>query len=200
MLQKSKSSLLKAHSRSSFSRLILENAACNGPSLMNSSSSSGVRHGLLFRLTQCLVFAFRLITPMAYIYLSLCICLPWHVIRTCFLLVLSCLPLLVRLLSSGTSHSSSKQDTLIIEKQSAMSAGDVILYLFTLWMCVEALFFLYYWYLFRILHNSNDGLKHLATDRESRMKLVRDCIEAMYCSAQSSTLITPEQYIRKVSR
>jgi hypothetical protein len=55
------SSLLRAHSRGSFGRLLFESGKCNGPDVTSS-------HSLLYRCIQLIVFSFRLITPIAYAY------------------------------------------------------------------------------------------------------------------------------------
>jgi hypothetical protein len=80
---------------------------------------------------------------------------------------------------------------------SYMNGGSLLYSLFTLWMLAEALFFPYYYYLFTYLNNNmNDGLKHYATDRVSRMQLALNCFEAI--SLASGSPESPELYIRKV--
>eukprot|EP01039_Chlorochromonas_danica_P010505 gene10505-11636_t len=58
-------SLLRAPSRGSLERLIFESSHCNGPTV-----SPHAEHSLLFRLIQFVVFVFRLITPLSYLFLA----------------------------------------------------------------------------------------------------------------------------------
>lgn len=57
------SSLLRAHSRGSFGRLLFESEHCHG--------GGGSDRSLLFRITQLVVIVFRSVTPLSYIHLIL---------------------------------------------------------------------------------------------------------------------------------
>jgi len=85
-----------------------------------------------------------------------------------------------------------------VERIVAAFPGGLAVYtVFSAWMLAEVLFFPYYYYLFRKLNNSyNDELKHLCTDRESRMKLVKMCVEGMSMSGPPQD--PPEVHIRNV--
>jgi hypothetical protein len=51
--------------------------------------------------------------------------------------------------------------------------------LLTTWMCVEALFFPYYYYIFNQLNYKSAHLNHYGSTSEKRRKLVADCMDAI---------------------
>lgn len=151
------SSLVKAHSHGSLSRLLLDNVTTRLVDPVTTQSVSW-----MFRLIQLGVFLFRLITPLSYFYTFYFLYQVWVGSRSWW--------------GSSTSW---------------------LLILLDVWMLVEALFFLYYWYLFRHLHTANDDLKHFATCKASRRKLMEDCFAALRTSVINSS-ITAEESMQKV--
>eukprot|EP01031_Cornospumella_fuschlensis_P032819 gene32819-39679_t len=74
--------------------------------------------------------------------------------------------------------------------------GHLVYAVFSLWMVAEALFFPYYCYLFTQLNMPNEDLLHLASDTESRRKLVTQSFQALLASGRESDE-APEVYVRK---
>ena len=71
----------------------------------------------------------------------------------------------------------------------------ILFLIFTLWMISEAIFFPYYYYLFSLLNHNRPSLQHLASNKKSRMRLVKNCFQALRLSAQH---VAPELSVRKV--
>lgn len=190
------SSLLRAHSRGSFARLILESEQCNGPIGQGHNPRS-----ISFRVCQFIVFLFRLVTPFSYIFLLYVFLressprLPnqWQ----------NALQILDKHLFSSLKNPSPTK-VWTFNSISPIHIGiygeySITFTLFTLWMCVEAAFLPYYYYLFTLLNSLNDDLKHFASDRESRRTLVQNCFKALRTAANTAQGQSPEQYIRKVT-
>lgn len=150
-MKRTKSSLIRSHSRDSFSRLVFESEHSNGGGHHNRS--------LVYRFCQFMVLLLRSITPLSYVFLIY----------------------------------------IAIYKVTAdkFSFGCVTYWLLLVWALIEALFFPYYYYLFMKLNNLNDKLLHFAVNKETRLKLVRDCFDAMKKSTVGSDLDIPK-YLRKV--
>ena len=148
MKKSASSSLLRAHSRGSFSRLVFESETNNGGGHEDRS--------LLYRFFQLVVLLMRLVTPASYIFII----------------------------------------TLTALQVPPTSFGQNIPFgLLTIWMIAEALFFPYYYYLFTQLNKSKSELEHFALNKRTRMRLVKNCFQALRVAACDST---PEVYIRKV--
>jgi hypothetical protein len=149
MERSASSSILKAHSRGSFSRLVFESEPNNGGGHKDRS--------LCYRFWQFVVLVFRVITPCSYIFL-------------------------VSIPALNISPS--------------QFGGNVPFVLLTVWMIVEALFFPYYYYLFVKLNQSEAKLTHFASNKKTRMRLVRNCFQALRLAGSPSN---PEEHVRKVS-
>ena len=139
--------LLRAHSRGSFSRLVFESETNNG--------GGHAERSIFFRLAQIVVLFLRLITPCSYIYL---LCL------------------------------------IIFQLQPQQFGGWTSYVILTGWMCLEALFFPYYYYLFTNLNKQGSNLQHFASNKKTRMRLVKNCFEALRLAGPS-----PEIHVRDVS-
>lgn len=142
------STLLRAHSRGSFSRLVFESETNNG----------GGHHdrSLSYRFAQLVVVCMRLVTPCSYLYLL---------------------------------------SLTVLKESPSVYLGNVLFIALTIWMCIEALFFPYYYYLFNRLNNSKPALEHFAVNKRSRMRLVKNCFQALRIAASEHS---PEDYVRKV--
>ncbi len=183
-MKRSPSALIKAHSRGSFARLILESEQCNGPISMNAA-----QYGFVFRFIQFIVFLCRLVTPVAYVsILSLGFAYYRHGSRpqcasTESVLGLSWFPFPLpnQLPDAVYQYLPSWLYTILV-----------------LWAIAEVLFFPYYWYMFKKLHVLNDSMQHIAVDKDTRRKLMLDCFEAVYVSGLEIEGQAPEQTIRKV--
>lgn len=149
MKKTASSSLLRAHSRGSFSRLVFESETNNGGGHKDRSLS--------YRFCQLVVMLMRLVTPASYI----------------FIITLTAMQV------PPTSF-----------------GGNIPFAILTIWMIVEALFFPYYYYLFRLLNKSKSELEHFASNKRTRMRLVKNCFQALRLAAND---LTPELYIRKVN-
>lgn len=171
---KTKSALLRAHSRGSFARLLLESEQCNG--LIHPSTNKS----LLYRLLQIGVFVSRLITPMSYVFFAL-VCLH-HYLHIDELRVLQFL---------GFPSLDTEKSFFSLRN---LSFNKPVYFVFVVWMAVEALFLPYYYLLFRQVLGANRDLQHYCKNQSERMLLVRDCFDALSLGAVGP----PEQYIRKV--
>lgn len=146
-MKRTTSSLLRAHSRGSFSRLIFESEWSNGGGHESRS--------LLFRLCQVSVMCFRVVTPLSYLYLIT-------------LAVIALSPSFLERDSEGTFKwslglSSSLSLTnpwsmLMTSVQEPLLSHFVFIFL-TVWALLEALFFPYYYYLFTKLNSLNNDLQ-----------------------------------------
>lgn len=152
---RSNSSLLRAHSRGSFSRLVGESEAGNGEYATS----------FAFFLCQIMVICFRLITPISYVGLLTFVILP-------------------------------------VKPEMLWGPYDgLVMYWFLLAiMTAESLFFPYYLYIFTLSNERNQELHHFARCANSRMKLVRNCFDAMAAAGAEGSLMdrSPEIYLRKV--
>lgn len=150
-MKRSTSSLNRAHSRGSFSRLVFESESNNGGGDKDRS--------ILFRLCQLVVVCFRLVTPASYAFLG---ALWWF-------------------------------------EYNPIQDQNILLLILTSWMCSEAIFFPYYYYLFLKLSKLNSQLEHVASTKETRTRLVHNCFNALKLAASSEATGTdPEVYVRKV--
>ena len=76
--------------------------------------------------------------------------------------------------------------------------GKVIYTILTMYMLTEALFFPYYLYLYSKMNKKKHDMNHLAVNKKARMRLVKNCINALRMSAGPHHQ-SPEEYIRRVS-
>ena len=79
--------------------------------------------------------------------------------------------------------------------------GGSLRYHFLILVCiVEACFFPYYYFLFTQVNQQNKKLQHFAVDKAVRLRLVRNCFEAMAAASRPGGKMqtNPDQYIRKV--
>lgn len=181
---KQRSALLRAHSRGSFARLVLESEMCNGPRL---PSASRKPVSLLYHFLQCVVIFLRFITPASYllvfgtlIHAIITYAFNWGYQFNVEVFLPSWLAAVLFVFDSQR----------LFQLSYPMST---ILFLYAI---AEVLFFPYYYYLFTQIAHVNDDLQHHAQDRAGRMQLVRDCLEALALSTKNSPL-TPQEYIRK---
>jgi len=78
--------------------------------------------------------------------------------------------------------------------------GKIAFSLITIWMVLEALFFPYYYYIFKRCNLMNPNLEHFACDQATRVRLVTNCFQAMKAAASpGSAMVTDhDAYLRKV--
>ena len=147
-LKRTTSSLLRASSRDSLSRLLFESEHSNG--------GGGDDRSLFFRFCQLVVLIIRSITPLSYAYVVYILIFP---------------------------------NSIPIQR-------NLTYQLFTLWMVIEVLFFPYYCYKFTKILNRNDHLQHLGTSKETRLKLMKNCLNSLKVAAKDES--ESHLYIRKV--
>lgn len=74
-----------------------------------------------------------------------------------------------------------------------------IVYAFTVWMVIEALFLPYYLTIFNRFNSTEPDMEHFASNPDSRKMLVRNCLEAMkLASGDPEARTDPKHYIQKV--
>lgn len=144
-MNRTKSSLQRAHTRSSFARLIFESEHSNG----------GGHHDrdLIFRLCQMFVLLFRLVTPFSYVFLLTLAYLWYHEMH--FFSAASALEIPL----SPPWQASLLADNMIvwIRELKSHTLGWVLYHVTLCWMTAEALFFPCYYHLFNKMQDFNDG-------------------------------------------
>lgn len=85
----------------------------------------------------------------------------------------------------------------VLKKSPSVYLGSILFIALTMWMCIEALFFPYYYYLFNRLNNSKPTLEHFAANKRSRIRLLKNCFHALRIAASEHN---PEDYVRKVTK